>query len=717
MKKGKLTALIYPTIFLVLFFTTLLNESFGQCTLVQIRTTTSINTPGHLLPARFTTNTTAPAVVNGLGSGGIFKFRGAVSGGATWNNPTTTGGIQIQNDMTAGDFILVQPTNLPSNVPANVATYGIKFTEPVYNFTVNVGGVNNNDQLRITAANGLSPITINASNITVINNDPMNGGTMTVTGNTVTSTNTAGGTGVNTNVFNLTIPGPVDTITFVTNKSNTSTSTVTLGFTSFSYRRCVTVPPDLNATFANVAVTGNVSTNDAKPAGTTYGTAVPLPLYTNPDASTPTINSDGTYSFTSPVTGVFKFLVPMCIPSVLPADCPQVLLVITVKDVNSAATKPTANIDRATTPLNTAVTLNTLANDASGKQNTTLNPGSVTVTVPPNNGTTSVNAATGNITYTPNAGFTGMDTLTYRVCDNSTPTPLCETSLQIITVNAAGAANTTAAADDYKRTLFNTAIIGFNVLTNDNDPEANTQTVTAQNTTQTGKGTLVLNTDGTYTFTPSSGYTGPVNFPYQLCDNGTPVACTNATLYILIEPSSILPVSLTSFDLAVRQASVTLNWVSATELNFSHFEIERSVNGPSNFIYIGTINSTNSRNYSFTDVNAALNGDIIYYRLKMIDVDNKFVYSKVIAARFDNTPSIIVRPSIVNKGDLISVILPGISSKYTISLYSGNGQLVDQKKPVAGNLVQFNTTTLSKGIYLIYAQDGATVQKTKILIQ
>ena len=52
-----------------------------------------------------------------------------------------------------------------------------------------------------------------------------------------------------------------------------------------------------------------------------------------------------------------------------------------------------------------------------------------------------------------------------------------------------------------------------------------------------GKGTLVLNADGSYTFTPVNGFTGPVDFPYTTCDNGTPQACATATLHILVEPA------------------------------------------------------------------------------------------------------------------------------------------------------------------------------------
>ena len=290
--------------------------------------------------------------------------------------------------------------------------------------------------------------------------------------------------------------------------------------------------PDFNSTFVNVHVPGDVHTNDKVPTGTTYGTPT---LVSSPSGSSPAIvmNSNGTYDFVSNVVGVYIYNVPVCVPGQV-APCPPTRLTITVLGPNVYTNAPVANVDIATTKMNTAVILRTLANDAAGNITTSLVPSSVTVTVAPLHGTTSINPATGDNTYTPATGYTGYDTLTYSVCDNQSPAK-CASAKQIITIRATTASNTTAAADDYKITQVNTAATG-NVKTNDTDPEGNTQTVATQNTTVAGKGTLVLAADGSYTFTPVTGYTGPVDFPYTTCDNGTPQACASATLHILVRP-------------------------------------------------------------------------------------------------------------------------------------------------------------------------------------
>jgi hypothetical protein len=94
----------------------------------------------------------------------------------------------------------------------------------------------------------------------------------------------------------------------------------------------------------------------------------------------------------------------------------------------------TATPDASSTPLNTPVTTNVIANDVSAS-GFPLNPASVTVQTGPTNGTV-VCDASGNCTYTPNTNFEGVDTYTYQVCDTS-PLPICSITTVTITVSPA----------------------------------------------------------------------------------------------------------------------------------------------------------------------------------------------------------------------------------------------------------------------------------------
>ncbi|MBN8784295.1 MAG: cadherin-like domain-containing protein [Terrimonas ferruginea] len=693
------------------------NVAFSQCTPATVRGTANLNTPNYTLNTAFNSGNAAPATINNLSSG-MFSFTGSVAGTARWGN-----GIQIQNDATVGNYIYVQPNNTNNTGTANIATYTIDFTEAVTNFSLRCAGLNNQDQLRITAFNGATPITISAANFSDNVADPGNSGTIVISnGNTLTGNNTAGGTSVNTNRITLNIPGPVTRIVMTSGKADANnTSTVTLGFTSVSYTRCVNVPPDINATFVNTAVTGNVGTNDIQPTGTTYGTAVAKPG--NPTSALPVINANGTYSFTAAVVGVYKFSVPMCPGSVVSPDCPLIDLIITVSDANATTNKPFANTDMATTPINTAVTLNTLANDKAGNNTSvSLNASSVTITQAPLHGTVTVNSSNGNITYTPNNGYTGYDTLIYQVADLSSPTPQTATAYQIITILPAARANGTLASDDYNSTRLNTAVSG-SVVINDSDPEGNPQTITAQNTTISGRGTLLLSTSGFYTFTPATGYSGPVNFPYQVCDDGSPVACANATLYLLVFPSATtLPLTLTSFNATVSDRDVKLNWSTDHQDNVSRFEIERSAFASNAFTVVGTVAVNNglSGSYAFTDVNAKAFMEKGYYRLKIIDNDGRYSYSRVNLVNFGSQMVTSVNPTLVTGGQTVTLYTGASASRqtYTGEIYNQGGQLVRKWTGTIGQNKQIETAELQKGVYVIrVTQETGAGSTNKFIVQ
>jgi len=694
MKRNLYVFTIKSPCILFLVLVLLPESAFSQCSPAIVRGTATINTPNYSLNSAFNANSTAPVLITGLGNN-LFTFAGRVSGTAAWQ-----GGVQIQYDPLVGDYLFVQPRYTDNAATSNIATYTIKFNSPVTNLELRTGGMNNRDQTVFTAFLGNNAIQITAANFSnVVDHDAS--GTIVFTGNSAVGYNTGGGVGVVTNRFTTIIPGPLDSLVIRSGKYDDADGAVTLGFTSLSYTRCVNVPPDVNATFVDTLITGNVSTNDAAPAGTTYGAATVIAG--NPGPAVPVISSNGTYTFTSAVPGKFSFLVPMCPPSVLASDCPKVLLTITVLDVNGTANVPVANTDLARTPVNTAVELNTLANDNSGNNAVLLNPASVTVTIAPLHGTTSVNPANGKITYTPTSNFVGIDTLTYQVCDLSNPTPRCVTALQIITIDSSGTANSTTASDDYNRTFLNTPVNG-NVLPNDIDPQSNTQTVAVQNTTVPGKGTLLLNSDGSYNFTPYNGYSGPVNFPYDVCDNGTPQACARATLYLLIYPTGTLPIRLSSFTGKANKCSVILQWTTAQELNANKFILESSSDG---FIYIAiaetkAANSAGGKSYQHV---VAQNATLVYYRLKMVDFDGSFVYSGVVTVKSNCTGSdrINIYPNPAHSTTSV-YLQTAYRGKASIIITNTMGQVTETLSAqinTAVNVIPVDVTRLPTGLYFL----------------
>ena len=104
--------------------------------------------------------------------------------------------------------------------------------------------------------------------------------------------------------------------------------------------------------------------------------------------------------------------------------------------------------------------------------------------------------------------------------------------------------------------------------------------------------------------------------------------------------SAQIPVELTSFTANVINKTVRLNWITATELNNSGFEIERmsiltsQVSNSWEKIGFVTGNGTSTEvsTYSFVDNHPAQGKN--YYRLKQIDFDGSFEYSNIIEVDF-----------------------------------------------------------------------------------
>lgn len=296
--------------------------------------------------------------------------------------------------------------------------------------------------------------------------------------------------------------------------------------------RCFKTNPDFAVTLKNIPVSGSVKTNDIAGAGTTYGG--PVAPVSSPAGSSPTlsVNADGTFTFNSATPGVYIYQVTVCPPSQTTA-CPTQTLTITVLDPTISTNPPVANVDYASvvgSPTSPgSVSVNIIANDGPGNTGGTLNV--PTITVNPTNGTASIDPTTGQLIYMPTAGYFGLDVLTYQVCE--TPGGRCATAQVTLTVSDPGS-STVAALDDYMSTGQNVTVSG-NVLTNDEGTGltvSNTGSISAP-----GKGILVLTSTGSYTFTPATNVTGPVDFTYTACDNSTTAVCGTATLHLLVVPT------------------------------------------------------------------------------------------------------------------------------------------------------------------------------------
>lgn len=175
--------------------------------------------------------------------------------------------------------------------------------------------------------------------------------------------------------------------------------------------------------------------------------------------------------------------------------------------------------------------------------------------------------------------------------------------------------------------------------------------------------------------------------------------------------SSPLPITLVSFEAKEINAQVALEWVTASEKNNDYFDIQKSWDGQQ-FFSIGKVggngNSTLTRKYTYTD--RELKEGILYYRLKQIDYDGKFTFSKVVAVSVgeSNALSFHVFPNPVVE-ELHVTTDHGVSSDpILITIYDPSGKVVMKSESEGGasDGMKLNVSGLKPGAYVIKIISG-----------
>lgn len=273
---------------------------------------------------------------------------------------------------------------------------------------------------------------------------------------------------------------------------------------------------DTGTTRSTIPLNASAATNDTDIDG-------PFAIYTlasSPAHGTAAIDSAGTYTYTSGVlyTGLDSFSYSLC-DGGTPNLCDTAWVVVTVTTLNQPpiAVNDTFNINE-----DSVLTANVGAND------TDPDGPSATYGIFSQPAHGSVNMqVNGTMTYTPDANYNGTDSFTYVHCDGGTPN-LCDTAT--VYFNLAAVNDAPIAVADYNTTTEDVAVSG-DVSTNDSDvdgPGANYTVASGAH------GLLMLNSSGTYTYTPAAGYTGCDSMYVSRCDGGTPNLCDTSMLVICV---------------------------------------------------------------------------------------------------------------------------------------------------------------------------------------
>lgn len=180
-------------------------------------------------------------------------------------------------------------------------------------------------------------------------------------------------------------------------------------------------------------------------------------------------------------------------------------------------------------------------------------------------------------------------------------------------------------------------------------------------------------------------------------------------------PCTPLPVTLTSFDAIKENEMANISWSTTEEINSDYFEIQRSSDAKF-WKKLGTVSAYGdtkiTQQYHFTDNLPYANTN--YYRLKMVDRDAIYAYSRIRALNFDKETLTKIFPNPVS--EILNIEMPDWSSVSGIEIYNITGQKVySEKGKDLRNTI--NIRSFSAGTYIVKLLKGnAEPYVSKILI-
>ena len=225
--------------------------------------------------------------------------------------------------------------------------------------------------------------------------------------------------------------------------------------------------------------------------------------------------------------------------------------------------------------------------------------------------------------------------------------------------------------------------------------------------------------------------TDEAGIPSQILEAENPADGTNLpeTAYTV---SGLLPVELTSFE-AVKHEKVNslITWSTSQEINSDYFQVEGSENG-ADWYALGKVEAAGTSNseiaYSFVDQDVVRlgqrDGKTMYYRLRMVDLDRTYEFSKIKTVNFDGRES---------KGEMAMFPNPskyGVTIEFdndkakegVISIFDVTGKnmynVVTSNETFTQHHIDLQKFNISAGTYMVIVTiDGSVAYTDKLVVQ
>jgi hypothetical protein len=184
-----------------------------------------------------------------------------------------------------------------------------------------------------------------------------------------------------------------------------------------------------------------------------------------------------------------------------------------------------------------------------------------------------------------------------------------------------------------------------------------------------------------------------------------------------------LPVSFLDLTAVKENSSVLLTWQVAREVNTQYYIVERSTDG-FNFTAIGSTSFKEGpalgNTYQYTDDKVSATGGSLYYRIRELDTDGQFIYSKIVSVRLNNlSGKLSVYPNPAQSSVTVSFTCTN-SGPVSLRLFDMKGSLLWQQLYAASagqNNVQVDCIrNIPPGTYILQWFDGLKPEQVKIMV-
>lgn len=239
--------------------------------------------------------------------------------------------------------------------------------------------------------------------------------------------------------------------------------------------------------------------------------------------------------------------------------------------------------------------------------------------------------------------------------------------------------------------------------------------------TDPSKLTIIKNTYTASTAWIDIGGTGATATTGSVSSTSTPSLFNSFSRFTLgnrLGGTNPLPIELIYFTASPAGKTVSLDWATASELNNSYYDVERSADGV-HFEYLTKVNaygngtSTVKQVYQTTD-NDPYKG-ISYYRLKQVDKTGEFKYSDIVSVEFEDKSYINLYPN--PTAGLLHLKATEDYNNATIKVINAMGVEVQSGKLVKTYQELMDLSYLASGIYYVVIENGGKTENLKISIQ